>query len=86
MKVKLYAIRDDKASLYNPPVIMQNDAIAVRTFGDLVARDDSVIGSHPEDYTLRVIGEFDNETGELHQDVYGNILATGSDFKVKETK
>lgn len=78
----LYAVRDDKAGVYNPPVIMVNDAVAVRQFGDLVMRDDNVIHAHAADFTLRRVGSFDDETGQIRNQE-PEILATGSDF-VKE--
>lgn len=81
MKVKLYSIRDKKASVYNTPVVFDNDAVAIRAFGDLVTRDkESLISVHPSDFSLCYLGEFDRETGLLSAaDVV--VLADGDSFK-----
>lgn len=80
MKVRLYSVRDDKAQLATPPVVMQNDAIATRSFGDLVTNGkESQYSLHPEDFSLWFIGEFDNEKLSLEK-VVPIKLAQASDF------
>lgn len=79
---KLYAIRDTKVGTCNPPCIFDNDAVAMRGFGDLVSRDkDSMIALHPEDFVLLYLGEIDLETGVITQtpDMI-RVLCTASDF------
>lgn len=81
MKINLYALRDNKVGTFNPPVKIQNDAAAIRMFGDMVQRDtDSIVGQHPEDFSLWFVGTFDDESGELSQTDLVRSLANGSDF------
>lgn len=87
MKRKLYAIRDEKAALFNPPCVFDNDAVATRAFGDLVTKDrDTVISNHAVDFALYYLGEIDVETGAISA-VDGGVvcLCRGSDF-IKEEK
>lgn len=66
MKIRLYAIRDKKAGVYNTPVPFDNDAVAIRAFGDLIERDkNNIISVHPSDFSLCLVGEFDRETGDI---------------------
>lgn len=82
MKRKLYSIRDEKAGTFNPPCVFDNDAVATRSFGDLVTRDkDTLLAAHSEDFALYRLGEFDLESGALLSSVEDVvILARGSDF------
>lgn len=78
---KLYAIRDDKACIYNAPCIMDNDSVAIRSFSDMVFNDSkTLIALHPEDFSLWFIGEFDSESASLNQPAAPLKLAQGSDF------
>ena len=61
-----YAIYDSAVGAYMRPYVMQSDGQALRTFIDEVAREDSEIGKHPEDYSLFRLGSFDVEKGTLH--------------------
>lgn len=83
MKVNLYSVRDKKASVYNIPVTFDNDAVAIRAFGDLVTRDkNSLIALHPADFQLVSLGQFDRETGEFFP-IPATVLCDGDNF-VKE--
>ncbi len=86
MIIKLYSIRDTKVGNFNPPVRMDNDAAAVRSFGDLVTATDkpTLFSQHPADFALCYIGDFDVEKGVLIPAEGGfRSLAMGSDF-IKE--
>lgn len=65
MKTKIYTIFDSKAEAFNAPFYFQHDAQAIRGFADAVNSPESHIGMHPEDYTLFVIGTYDDETAEI---------------------
>lgn len=83
MKRSMYAIRDLKAGTFNAPAIMENDAVAIRSFGDLVEDKSkgSLISLHPADFALCKVGEFDIEKGVLIPADGGFIqLAVGSDY------
>lgn len=81
---RLYSIRDLKACILTPPVCLENDAVAVRSFGDLVSQNDTIYSKHPADFAMVFVGEMDFYTGALKSPEGGVVLlATGSDFVTK---
>lgn len=60
----LYAIKDSK-STFMPCTVDVNDATAVRNFEHAVRQPDSLLASHPNDFALYIVGEYDNQTGEI---------------------
>ncbi len=82
MSKKIYAIRDNKIGSFAPPCLFDNDATAIRAFGDLVSRDkDSLMYLHPEDFSLWSLGEFETENGSIVQTTeFFRTLANASDF------
>lgn len=84
---KLYAIRDDRMKQFLPPVLLENDAVATRMFGDVVGRKDAnnLVANHPEDFSLWYIGDIDLCTGAVVQDTDAiGIICRASDFVVSE--
>lgn len=65
MITKCFAVMDIKAAAYNTPFFMANNALAIRAFSDLVNDTRSKVNSHPEDYTLYFIGDFDDCLGVM---------------------
>lgn len=64
MKLPIYSIRDVHTGFMSPTVD-QNDASAMRNFGHAVMQSQSLMNSHPKDYSLYKIGEFETDTGEI---------------------
>lgn len=64
MKFSVYSIRDAKTGFLTPSVEM-NDASAARNFEHAVLNSASLMNSHPGDYALYRIGEFDTDSGKL---------------------
>ena len=73
MKYPMYAICDAKTG-YMPPTIDYNDASAVRNFEHAVKASDSLMGSHPSDYSLRRVGEYDTDTGVITPEDFPVVL------------
>lgn len=65
MKLKAFSIYDRKAMIYNTPYFSNTDATAVRSFTDLVNDRQSAIFNHPGDYVLYLVGDYDDQTGQL---------------------
>lgn len=65
MKLKAFAIFDQKAKAFLPPFFLPETAVAVRTFGDCVNTKEHAFGRHPADYTLFGLGQFDMDSGSL---------------------
>lgn len=66
MKCFIYSIRDVYTGFLNPTFEV-SDAVARRNFEHAVAAaPESLFTSHPDDYSLYRIGEFDTDTGLLY--------------------
>lgn len=65
MLVNLYSVFDQKAEAYLPPFCSQNDATATRQFSNAVSLEDHDFHNHAEDYSLWIIGTFDQAKGLL---------------------
>ena len=64
---KIYVLYDSKSETYTPPTVNPARGQALRSFSDAVNGDKktSVLASHPEDFTLFEIGDFDPKTGNI---------------------
>ena len=65
MNLNVYSIFDKAVRAYMRPFFMRTDAEALRAFVADIRSEDSMVGKHPEDYSLFRIGEFDGEVGVL---------------------
>lgn len=78
MELKIYSIRDVKASFFGRPFFCHNNGVAVRSFSDLVGDQQSDVNKHPGDFDLFHIGSYDDITGvitPLAQPVFLNNAA-----------
>ena len=65
MKVFMYSIFDRASGVYDRPFPSNSDQEATRGFTDLCMNDETMIGRHPDDFTLFRIGTWENNKGEL---------------------
>jgi hypothetical protein len=61
----LYAVYDRCSRVYDGPIPQSNDDTAIRAFTQMVNNPQSTVAQSPEDFTLFVVGKFDNATGEI---------------------
>lgn len=78
MKIKMFAIYDNKVEAYMLPFFALTPAQADRNFADLVADKNTPVGRHPGDHILYLIGGFDDRTGEVAQEAVTRI-SSGAD-------
>lgn len=78
MKTKVYSVFDSKAAVYGTPFFMPNDAMAVRAFTDLVNGPENMISTHPEDFSLFVVGDFDDQLAKLAPVTPLNLVTAAS--------
>ncbi len=78
MKLGVYVMRDARTT-YMQPTFDMNDASAIRNFEHALSQKDSLLFSHPEDYSLYRIGSYDAETGVIDSEV-GKLLCDGKSF------
>jgi len=64
-KLQLFAVLDNKMELYLAPITARNIAVAVRIFETAVLSQGHDFNTHPDDYSLWLIGEFDQSSGEV---------------------
>lgn len=79
MVLKVYAIQDVKAGHYATPFFMASNGLAIRAFSDLVKDQQSTLSRHPDDFKLFLIGEYDDNSGELIS-TKPEFLANASEF------
>lgn len=66
MKLNVYSLYDRAAMTYGHPFYCVNHAVAHRLLFDTIIRGASpTIQAHPEDFELRFIAFFDDETGRF---------------------
>ena len=85
----LYVVYDSKSETYNTPFAEITDASAIRSFAGVCKNPDTILGQHPEDFTLFRIGHYNDQTSEITPQA-PERLATGIDvtkenvFDIKE--
>lgn len=65
MILKIFSVYDSKAKAHLPPFFLPEEGMAIRTFKDCINSKEHQFGAHPEDYTLKQIGTFDDSSGVL---------------------
>ncbi len=65
MKHFVLSIFDEKAAAFLPPFVLHREEMALRVFKDMLVSSDHQFGKHPEDYTMFVIGVFDDGKGTI---------------------
>lgn len=62
---KVFSVYDAKAKAYLPPFFLHEEGLAIRAFSNCANDPDHQFGQNPEDYTLFLIGQYDDITAEL---------------------
>lgn len=65
MKLRVFALRDNKADAFGSPFFVPNDAIARRMVGELVQDKRTEVGKYPAEFAVYEIGTFDPGTGVM---------------------
>lgn len=65
MILNVYSVRDALTG-YMSPTFEVSDPVAMRNFEYAVRNTESLLGSHPEHYSLFKIGTYDSDTGVLN--------------------
>lgn len=61
----IFSIWDAKLQAYMQPFFAVNEAVAVRAFEVAAMNPQHTMHSHPGDFTLFQVGEFDEKSGEI---------------------
>jgi len=66
MKLKIFALRDQKIDQFMTPMAMQTPGQIVRMLQDEMTKDTThILAQHGEDFELFELGEFDTDSGQL---------------------
>lgn len=65
MKVKLVAVLDQVSGVYDGPVPTHNEGTALRNFTQMCLNPESPMGKNPSDFSLWLVGEWNDATGEV---------------------
>jgi len=65
MTLNLYTVFDEKAAAYLQPFFAPTDGVAIRNFTAAIADTEHSFARHAEDYTLWLVGTFDQADGSL---------------------
>lgn len=85
MQMIMCGVFDSAVQAYGQPIFVRSRGEAVRSFTDEINRKDerNALYAHPDDYTLSVLGTFDQATGGFASDI--QILCRGKDVRTDDT-
>lgn len=81
---RLYSVRDVKADAFGPVMAFGHDAVAVRSFDDLLQAEGTITARHPEDFELVEVGAFWDDEAPGREDglrvvgVKPRVIVTGA--------
>lgn len=83
MKIQIVAVLDRAADAFGRPLFVNAIGQAIRSFQDEINRPapDNTMNSHPEDYDLYHLGEYDDNTGRITSLDEPKQIAIGKHFK-----
>lgn len=78
MKTRVFSVYDSAAKCYSHPFYVPREEQAIRAFTDATNSPSHEFSKHPADYTLFLLGEFDDADGSYtpHQPA-AKAIATG---------
>lgn len=80
MKVGIFSVYDKKTAAFMQPFFQHTRGQAMRTLTDTVKGRESLIGSHPEDFQLFQVGEFDDQEGKIVPLKDGRFVCNASEL------
>lgn len=86
MKMVVLSVKDEKAGMFARPFVLQSVAVAIRSFQDEVNRkdDNNLMYSHPNDFALFQVGEFDEVSGALISVLPPKLLVEARQVRIYE--
>lgn len=81
MITKLFSVYDSKVEAYMQPQFYRSKGEALRAYESAVNSKDTQFNTHPEDFTLFYIGEYDDQTATLTQPKTPESLGVALEYK-----
>lgn len=79
MRKFIYAVQDIKVKAYLSPFFMRTHEEAIRSFADACRNSETQFNTHPEDFNLHVVGEWNEEVGAI-EGITPMLLASASEY------
>lgn len=80
MKIRIYSFFDQVAENFTLPFYMQNDNLAIRAFRNMLTDPEHAWSKNPDDYSLHIMAEFDDTTGEIDSGYGQALIMAGSEL------
>lgn len=77
--MKICTVKDLAIEAYGRPIFVRHINEALRSFRDEAMDKSTALAKHPDDYELYLIGDYDENTGEITP-ITPTRLARGGDF------
>jgi hypothetical protein len=85
MQKMIFSVFDEKTKLFSVPFYAVTTGEALRTFGDIVNDDRTLISKYPGDFKLYFLGEFEEETAKYKLIPQPAFLAHATDYNKKQS-
>lgn len=86
MNSKMYSVFDSKLATFGRPWFQMTDGAALREFADAVndnSNPNNQWNRHPEDFSLFVIGEFNDQSGEVIPCINKSLVTASSLIRIE---
>lgn len=80
MILKVFAIRDDKAAVFDRPFFLSTTGQAVRAFADACNGENQLFSKHPEDFGLFELGTYEDSSGKITVLEVPALVGRGTDY------
>lgn len=67
MRYRIYSVYDNARKAYSPLQLFDTHEAAIRAFKDLVNDENGIIVKSPQDFSIRFLGYFNVDSGEISQ-------------------
>lgn len=84
MQLQIFTVYDSKAEAYMAPFYMNTKGQAIRAFTDSANDPNHQFYKHPEDYTLFLLGQYQDENASFH--LQKTPLPIGKAIEFKTTR
>lgn len=81
MITKIFVVYDSKVEAYMQPQFYRSKGEALRAFEGACNQKDTQFNSHPEDFTLFYVGEYDDSTATIIQPKTPESLGVAIEYK-----
>ncbi len=80
MKQLALSVYDDKAECFGHPFFTSAIGIATRMLAEWANNDQSIVGRHPEDFTLYQVGFWDDHAAKMESLDTPKFIAKANEF------